>query len=158
MKKLIYLPLLFVTLFNNTTFALEDSRPQSSGDERLFEVTAGQVKVGEHEIFEVGVDYEYFVPGWEHHLSFGVASEIEFLQKDEYYLGPLVSLYYFHTKAFYTSGIQTDFSGKSYWKNRVGLGYEFFVKEHVIIVPTIAVDRAEGEYHRAFNIGFAWEF
>jgi hypothetical protein len=116
------------------------------------------VKVNGHEVFEIGLDYEYFLPGWQHHLSFGVASEIEFLQNDEFYLGPLVSLYYFHTKVFYTTGIQTNFSGKAYWKNRLGFGYEFFLEEHFIVVPTIAVDRAEGEFHRAFSLGFAWEF
>ncbi len=153
-KSILFLSMFFPSL----SFALEDSRPQSEGKDHLLEVTIGQIKIKEREVFEAGFDYEYFFPNADHHFSLGVASEIEFLSEDEYYLGPLFSLYYFHYKLFVTSGLQTNFSGKTFWKNRLGLGYEIFVTDSFILIPGISVDRSEGEYHRALTVGAAIEF
>lgn len=150
--------LALIIAFSEPLWSMEESRPLSSGNDQLIEFNFGEVRVKGHEVFEAGIDYEVFTPGFDHHLSFGVASEIEFLTHDEFYLGPMVSLYFFHTKLFYTSGVQTDFKNKTFWKNRLGLGYEYLAAEHLIFVPTIAVDRSEGEFHRAINLGIALEF
>ena len=154
----ILITFLTILSLSKHSFAKVMSRPQSTGSENLIEVTVGQIEIEKQQFLEVSIEYEYFIPSSNHHFSIGLSSEIEFKNRDEYFLGPMVSLYFFHMKLLYTSGLQTSFDGNNYWKNRIGLGYEYYIKEHIIIVPTIAADFIEGKTHRSLGIGLAKEF
>lgn len=140
--------------------AKDDSRPLSSSGNRLIEFTLGVAFKESESVSEIGLDYEYFIPTMDHHLSIGLASEIEFLHSgSEYLIAPLVSFYYYHTKLFLASGLLTDFSSKNRWKTRFGVGYEFFLDGHnLIMVPTVAWDMIEGEQYPAIVLGVAREF
>lgn len=154
---------IFITLgclfFYTPLYAIEKSRPLSSLESNLVEITFGMAL--DEKIYEIGLDYEYFLPSMDHHLSIGIASEIEFMQEGhEYFIAPLLSIYYYHTKLFLSSGLLTDFSLRNHWKTRVGVGYEFFLDGHkLIMVPTVAWDMVEGEsQYPAIVLGIAREF
>jgi hypothetical protein len=146
--------------FSTVVLAMEDSRPLSSSGDNLVEFTLGVAFEERESVSEVGLDYEYFIPAMDHHLSIGLATEVEFLQDGtQYLIAPLVSLYYYHTKVFLASGLLTDFSHHNRWKTRVGVGYEFFLDAHdFIIVPTVAWDIVAEEQYPAIVIGIAREF
>lgn len=155
----LYMTLGFMFL-SLTSLAKEDSRPLSSSKNSLVELTLGTAFEDDEAVYEVGLDYEYFIPSMDHHLSIGIASEVEFLNDGpEYLFAPLFSLYYYHMKVFISSGFITDFSNKSRWKSRFGFGYEFFIDKHdYIVVPTLAWDVIESEQYPVVVIGVAREF
>ena len=120
-EKILYLLLaLFVNFSAN---AKEKSRPDSKGGDFLIELTTGLVLEEHEDVFELGIDFEHFISGTNHHFSNGLASEIEFKDHgSEYFFGPLISGYYHHFKLFLTTGVLTDFEGQNKWKNRIGFG------------------------------------
>ena len=151
---------IFLIFFYLPVSAMEDSRPLSSSGNNLVEFTLGVAFEENESVPEIGLDYEYFLPTMDHHLSLGIATEVEFLHSGpEYLFAPLLSLYYYHAKLFMASGLLTDFSSKNRWKTRFGIGYEFFLDDHnFIIVPTVAWDIVEGEQYPAVVFGLAHEF
>jgi|GEM_PF-2608160 len=139
--------------------AKEQSRPDSIGGEYVLELNTGVAFEDSEDNLEVGIDFEKFVNGSRHHFSIGLATEIDFRELDEaYFLGPLLSAYYFHFKLFLTTGILTNFEEYNEWKTRMGLGYEIVWLEEWIIVPTLSIDSVENRLNLAASLGLAWEF
>jgi hypothetical protein len=111
------------------------------------------------DIFEIGIDFEKFLEGTNHHFSIGIATEVDFKNhKNDYYFGPLFSFYYIHTKTFFSTGVLTDFEGNNEWKSRLGLGYELVLANHLLVIPYIAIDYVNDEINPTAGIGIAYEF
>jgi len=162
LKKIIqsYFNVILVVLISTPASAREDSRPNSIGGDYIFEVVSGFISEEQKTNFELGFDFETFIPGTDHHISLGLSSEIEFSdhERRRYFFGPLLSYYYRHFKIFLSSGMQTDFDEYEKWKSRIGLGYEVVWLKHWLVVPTIAMDHVEGKLYPAYSIGLACEF
>lgn len=144
-------------LVSMNSFAKEESRPKSIGGDYVVEVNIGRFFQEDEEIFEAGFDLEYFLPGYHHHLSIGFTTEIEFEDEDRFFFAPLISYYYHHFKFFLASGISTRFH-ESEWKNKLGIGYEYFVDKDWILIPSIAYDRVNEENGISVAIGIGHEF
>ena len=152
---------IFTALFLTASVGLAkmESRPQSMGGDFLVEFNTGYVFEGSEGVFELGFDFERFISGTHHHFSIGLATELVSTDSaNEYYLGPMLSAYYFHFKAFLTSGVLTDLNGHDEWKSRFGLGYEVIWTTHWIFVPTVAVDFHRSEFFPGVVLGLACEF
>lgn len=136
---------------------IDQARPESSEKNLLIEATAGQVWLPEDEVFELGLDVEFFPTKFAHHLSLGLSAEVEFEENNEFYLGPLLSYYQNHYKVFTSAGLQGH---DHHWrlKTRLGVGKEFYLTEDLIFVPGAFVDFIDDETHYALNFGFAKEF
>ena len=156
LKILLFSTVLFVS---SITSAKERARPNSKGGNYLFEINSSVVFEGSEELFELGFDLERFVEGANHHFALGLASELSFTEgNNDYYLGPLFSFYYHHFKAFFTTGVLTDFDEKVEWKSRLGLGYEFVFAYHFVFIPSVSVDYLEGNLYPVLGAGVACEF
>lgn len=129
----------------------------SSPYHQLIELTAGKIWTQHDQFYELGLDYEYFPRKFDHHLSFGIATELEFEEENEFFVGPLVSIYYHLVKYFLTTGLQGH---DSYWrlKTRMGIGYEFYIKQNLILVPNLTADYIDQEIHPGISLGLAHEF
>ena len=158
MKNLI-ITLLISFIFISMTEAKEKSRPKSIGGDYVAEVNFGVVFEESEDVFELGFDFESFIKETHHHFSIGVATEIEFKEEEtEYFLGPLLSAYFYHFKFFITSGILTNFQEEHEWKSRLGLGYEIVHLKDWILVPTFTLDYVDQEFDLGVSLGFAYEF
>ena len=137
----------------------EKSRPHSIGGEYIVEYNTGLALESSEGVFEVGVDFERFVKGTDHHFSLGFSTELSFNEWGKgYFFGPLLGAYYLHFKMFIASGVLTDFESHSLWKTRVGAGYEIILYKSWIFVPTIAVDFLDGHLNPTMALGVACEF
>lgn len=136
----------------------EKSRPQSIGGDHIYEVNLGSEKVKDHSYFELAFDYEYFIPGYNHHLSIGVATDLTFKSDILTYLGPLISYYSHHVKYFLTAGPANQ-AGHNKFKYKGGIGYEFFPEwTEFIIIPTMAYAKIGSEEAYTLSLGCAHEF
>lgn len=126
----------------------------SQANDVLAEVTLGNVWTKKDSFVEMGFDLEYFPSKEGTHFSFGVATEVEFEKENEFYAGPLLSLYLSHFKLFLTSGLQGH---ESYWrsKTRIGLGYDIILPEEYILIPNVTFDFIDRELHPGFSLGLA---
>jgi hypothetical protein len=129
----------------------------SEAYDKLAEFTFGKVWATHEQFLEIGLDFEYFPDQFSHRLSFGLASEIEFEKENEFYAGPLVSIYLSHVKVFLTSGLQGH---NSFWrlKTRGGIGYDFHLPNEYLIIPNLTLDFIDHEMHPGVNIGLAKMF
>lgn len=129
----------------------------SRANDKLAEITFGKIWTEDDQFLELGLDLEYFPSHFNHKISFGLASEIEFEKKNEFYTGPLLSIYLNQLKVFMTSGLQGH---NSYWrvKSRLGVGYDFHLPEDYILIPNFTVDFIDSEVHQGLSLGIAKEF
>ena len=156
---LLFAFLLFVLAPAHKCKAIEKSRPKSMSGDYIIEFNSSLIFKKEKPVFEVGVDFERFIEGSNHHFSYGFAAEFEQTKYlSEYFVGPMISAYYFHFKIFLASGILTDFDGMNLWKSRLGIGYEFAWSSHWLVVPTVALDYVDSEFNPAIVLGLACEF
>lgn len=130
---------------------------QSIANNKLAEITLGNVWTPVDDFVELGLDLEYFPERFSHQFSFGLASEIEFEKEKEFYSGPLLSLYLSQLKVFLTSGLQGH---DSYWrlKSRIGTGYDFHLPNEYLIIPNFTVDFIDHEVHPGVSVGVAKKF
>lgn len=149
---------LFTLLMGLNSYAKEESRPDSIGGDYIVEVNNGIVFEENEDVYEIGFDFEYFLPKSRHHFSIGLATEIQVKEHMQYYIGPLFSAYYYHTKLFISAGLLTDFDGENLFRSRLGLGYEFIFANHNIIIPTVTIDVDHEEVSWGILIGLAHEF
>jgi len=154
----------FVTLFvlflvSMPSQAREKSRPQSIGGDYLLELTLGFVDEGEEDVFEFGIEIERFLDKLEHHCAIGLVLEPGFSdEKKATYMALSMSFYYYHYKAYISSGLLSDFDDENEWKTRLGLGKEFFLARNYILVPALVVDNIRDEFNPGISIGLAHEF
>lgn len=155
--KLILFALIISVTGLNMSHAMEKSRPKSIAGDYVVELNIGGFFEEEEKVLEFGFDFEYFVPGYHHHLSIGLATEVEFRSEDEFFFAPLISYYYHHFKFFLASGILTKFH-ESEWKTKFGIGHEFFLAPEWILIPSIAYDRINEENGFSIAVGIGHEF
>ena len=156
-KSFIIVFALFFSFF--TSQAREKSRPKSLGGDYLLELTLGVVDEGEEDIFEFGIEVERFLDKAEHHCAIGLVLEPGFSdEKKSTYMALSMSLYYYHYKAYLSSGLLSDFDDINEWKTRFGLGKEFFLARNYILVPALVVDNIRDEFNPGISIGLAHEF
>jgi hypothetical protein len=130
------------------------ARAEVWGSDKLAELTYGKIWSKDDQFFEAGFDLEYFLPGFHHRVSVGLASEIEFEDENEFYAGPLVSFYFHEFKAYLTSGLQGH---DSYWrvKSRLGAGYEIRLSNDYLLIPNATFDFIDQEIHPGVSLGVA---
>lgn len=141
--------------------AQEQTSPQArhkakKGD-HIFELVPGMVIHEGQKEFELGIDYEFF-PKQDHSYSIGFSFDDEWLDEHEYYFGPHIAFYFKgHNKVFFSSGIDWSKHGER-WKNRVGLGHEFIMQNHFVIVPSVMLDHTADYTKTVIAVGFGIEF
>lgn len=129
----------------------------SSPYPQLIELTGGKIWQENGPFNKVGEHWEYFPENFDHHLSFGLASEMEFEERKEFYGGPELSLHFDHVKYFVSAGFQGDDTN---WrmKTRTGVGYEFHIQDDLILVPNLTANYFNEELHPGLSLGLTQVF
>jgi hypothetical protein len=153
LKTLLIICLLFAS---NILFA-EGPRHKAKGGYHIIEIVPGQLYHGSQTDYSFGLDYEFF-PNEDHHYSLGFSYEAEFIEKTEHFIGAHIAWYFLgHNKLFLASGLGWN-REQSFWKQKVGYGYEVIFKNHFVIVPSIGIEHSPLASHSVISLGLGFEF
>lgn len=129
-------------------------RPNSIKGNYIFEINYGLIFEKES-VSEYGFDLECFLDESNHSYSIGFATEFE---KNNYYIAPLFSFYEDHFKYFFSIGALVESHTTSYAKLKFGIGYEVFMQDQWIFIPSFNVDYFKSHIIPVSVVALAHEF